>query len=107
MKEKIQGQKVFNTEQDAISLSLLDFTVHDNERAQIFIMACGDYFLLDVFFSFESIPTREIAHVAKQRRRNSTSWALLSTPDGQVLCLRTTEIFAVFFQINWNWLFFW
>lgn len=47
---KIQGQKVFNTEQDAISLSLFGFAVHDNEPSQIFIMWLGDYFLLDISF---------------------------------------------------------
>lgn len=36
--KNIQGQKVFHVEQNAISISLFSFTVHDNEPSQIFIM---------------------------------------------------------------------
>lgn len=110
--------KVFNVEQNAVSISLFDFTVHDNEPHQIFIMwkeiiSYYTFLISRHFYCADS--TR-----SGRKRRNVMLCRLLSEPDVafQGIWHRSypserprcpaEKIFAVFLKINalLKWLFF-
>lgn len=110
--------KVFNVEQNAVSISLFGFTVHDNEPHQIFIMwkeiiSYYTFLISRHFYCADS--TR-----SGRKRRNVMLCRLLSEPDVafQGIWHRSypserprcpaEKIFAVFLKINalLKWLFF-